>query len=152
VANIPAAIAVVVGHCTAAGAALANPITDVANADPIPHSGRSIRVWWSGEADPIKRGAPRTINAELVGELVTITMLWSVSDAGETMAAARDAEVFALKSDLRTRLHGDVQLGGNVTDLELSYAVSDHLVYDGGLYRHVELVLTLDFSEYPILP
>ena len=151
IVDIPTAIAQIVTHCTAAGAALSVPITDIARADPLP-SGRCGRVWWGGEIAPPGMPGNRVLNGELVGHIVNITFFWPVADQGTTVTASRDSEVEALAKDIRTRLQGDSQLGDTVYDLDVNYAVTQFALYAGTVFRTLEIDVHLSYDEYPRNP
>ena len=142
----------VLAHCVAAGAALTNPIVDVAYAHPLPR-GRCIRIFYGGEAEPAHMGSDaRVLNGQMVAELIRIVAFWPLSSSGETMAATVEAEVRALKHQIRTRILGDSQLGGLSTDLALSNAITDFGANGGIVYRTLEYEITTDYDEYAIAP
>jgi len=149
--NFSAALSTIVTHATAAGTAVTPAITDVANADPVPR-GRCIRVWYGGETDAPEFPGSHVLSGELVGEIVNITAFWPVGDAAETLAANRDAQVYALADALRSNLQADSTLGGNVTDLAINHAVNDFVGIGNTAYRILELELILSFNEYTRSP
>ena len=93
---------------------------------------------------------PRVLNGELVGQRERIAATWPLSDLEPAQVTAIDDEMRALASQIRTRIQGDSQLGGNVTDLDLQYGEPDLVVISGT--RHIALTYDLDmaFVEYPI--
>jgi len=146
-----AALTVLGTHLAAAGTALSRPITDVARGLPYAR-GRQIRYWWDGETEPVRMGGPRVLNGELIGQRFNIAAMWPVVDGSETANAALDVEVIALTTDIRSRILGDSQLGGNVSDLELDYGEPDLVTIAGGLHLVVRWTLTLDYEEATIAP
>ncbi len=148
--DIPAALVVLATHLTNAGAALPDPIGDVDRGLPI--GGRMIRYWWGGEVPPPKMSGPLVLNGRMVGERFEIAALWPASDLDVTLITAIDVEMQLLAGEVRTRIQGDSQLGGNVTDLDLDYAAPDVVTISNA--RHLVLRWTLDLSyvEYALAP
>lgn len=151
---VAASVAAILAHAQAAGAAVSPTITDVARSDLlIPGNGqRCIRVAWDGEEAPAHMGAEDTITSKMVGERFRIRAVWTVSEGGTVLAANRDADVAALRDELRTRLAGDATLGGACTDLELGHAATDWLEFTGSLGRVMDLFLVVDYSEFSKAP
>jgi hypothetical protein len=138
-------------HLTAAGAALAVPITDVMYAAPVP-KGRCIRYFYGGETDPPAFSGKKTLNSQMVGETVLIVAFFPVSSLGETEAASTEDELWDLKDEVRTRIDGDSQLGGACTDLLLGDVEPDFVVIGNTRYRTLNWDLTLAFTEYTLAP
>lgn len=147
-ADIPAALVVLATHLTAAGAALTDPIGDVDRG--FPTSGRMIRYYWGGELEPPKMGGRRVLNGEMVGQRFEIAALWPASNLSVDLITVLDVEMQLLAGEIRTRIQGDSQLGGNVTDLDLGYATADDVMISNA--RHIVLRWTLDLSyvEYAV--
>ena len=148
-ADIEAALAVLETHLVAAGAALTDPMEDVDRGIPAT-SGRSIRYYWAGEVAPPKMSGPMVFNGIMVGERFVIAAVWPLSDLDVETVTAIDVEMQDLADQVRTRIHGDSQLGGNVTDLNLDYGEPELVTIAGA--RHVALRWDLDlaYNEYPI--
>jgi hypothetical protein len=146
--DIPAALVVLEAHLVAAGAALTDDLLDVDRGLLI--GGRQLRYYWSGECEPPAMGGTRVLNGELVGQRFTIAASWPLSDLSVELVEAIDVEMQVLAGEIRTRIQGDSQLGGNVTDLDLGYAEPDIMTIANA--RHVVLQWTLDlaFVEYAI--
>lgn len=146
--DIPAALVVLEAHLVAAGAALTNPMLDVARG--LPTGGRMLRYYWGGEVEPPHMGGNRVLNGEMVGQKFIIAALWPLSDLSPATVTSIDAEMQVLAGQIRTRLLGDSQLGGNVTDLDLQYGESDLVIVSGT--RHVAILWDLDLAyiEYAI--
>ena len=142
-------IAAILVHATAAGAALSDPILDVARAFPVP-TGRCIRVYYGGETEPRRMGGRRVLNAELVAEVTLIAAFFPLSVNDVPVAAALDTDLYNLKHDLRTRILGDSQLGGQATDLELEYVEPDLVVYGNTRYAILTWRVISDYVEYPL--
>jgi hypothetical protein len=147
--DIPAALVVLQAHLVAAGGALTDPMLNVDRG--LPTGGRQLRYYWGGEVDPPAMPT-RDMTGDIVGQRFIIAALWPLSDLSVELVTAIDTEMQALAGQVRTRILGDSQLGGNVTDLTLSNAEPD-LVSIGNA-RHVALRWDLDLSyiEYAIAP
>lgn len=144
-------LAAIKTHAVAAGATLSPALTDVAIAHPVPR-GRCVRIFWAGEVEPVRMGAQRSLNAELIAERIMLVAFWPISDSSETGAEAIETDIYALKHEIRTRVLGDSQLGGMSTDLAMSYAETDFVVISGTAYRTLECEFVTDFFEYSIAP
>jgi hypothetical protein len=150
VANISAALAVLETHLIAAGGALTDPLLDVTRG--LPTGGRQVRYYWGGEVEPVSMGGRNVLNAEMVGQRFIIAALWPLTDLSPELVTSIDAEMQVLAGEVRTRIDGDSQLGGNVTDLELGYGEPDDVTISNA--RHVALRWYLDLSyvEYAVGP
>ena len=150
-ANIPAAIVVLQAHLVAAGAALTDPLLDVDRGLPATR-GRQVRYYWGGEVDPPRMGGRRDLTGDIVGQRFIIAALWPLTDLSEELVTAIDIEMQLLAGEIRTRIDGDSQLGGNVTDLDLGYADPDIVTVANA--RHIALRWDLDLSyvEYTVAP
>ena len=144
------AIAAIVTHATAAGAAVTPTILDVAIGGPLPTSTRCVRVFYGGEAEPAKMGAGSTLNSRMIGERIVLVLWIAVSNISQQEIAAVETELYTFKHELRTRVLGDSQLGGMSTDLEMSLCEVDYLTYANTRYRTLETEFTTDFAEYSI--
>lgn len=147
--DIEAALVVLETHLVAAGAALTDPLLDVDRGLPSTR-GRQVRFYWGGEQEPPRMGGPRVLNGEMVGQRFIVVACWPLTDLSEELASAIDVEMQQLAGQVRTRIQGDSQLGGNVTDLDLGYADPDIAVIGGA--RHVILQWDLDLAyvEYAV--
>lgn len=147
--DIPAALVVLATHLTAAGAALTDPILDVDRG--LPTGGRMIRYYWGGEVDPPKMPT-RVLNGDVVGQRFEIVATWPLTDLSPEQVTVIDTEMQLLAGQIRTRIDGDSQLGGNVADLELANATPESATISNA--RHVALRWTLDLSyvEYALAP
>jgi hypothetical protein len=143
-------LAAVLVHAQAAGNAITPAITDVNVAYPVA-PGRCGRIFYGGEAEGERIGARRTLNSELIGEQITIVFFWPLSEIGETASASTETELYNLKHQLRTRLLGDSQLGGQSADLVLEYIEPGFWeTTGGGAWRTLEASVLCEFTEYPI--
>lgn len=144
-------IAAILVHAAAAGAALTDPILDVQRAFPVP-TGRCIRVYYGGETEPRRMGGRRVLNAELVAEVTLIAAFFPVIVNDVPVAAAIDTDLYDLKHQLRTRILGDSQLGGQATDLELEYVEPELVSIGNTRYAVLFWRVISDFTEYAIAP
>lgn len=138
-------------HATTAGASLTIPITNVKIGYP-KADGRCVRIFWGGEAEPIRMGAHRVLNGELVADLIVVIAFWPLSTLSAEQAEVVELEARALTAAFRTAVLGDSQLGGQSTDLTLGYGQTDFPILAGALYRTVSFEITTDFSEYVLAP
>lgn len=148
--DIPAALTVLNTHLVAAGAALTDPFTDVDRG--LPTSGRQLRYYWDGEIVPPRMGGPRVLNGEMVGERFAIVATWPVTNLDVATVAAIDAEMQTLAGEIRTRIQGDSQLGGNVTDLDLGYGSPDLVTISNVRMIALRWSLDLAYVEYAVAP
>lgn len=152
--TFPLSLAQILTHVTAAGAALDNPITDVANAHPVPRGQRCIRLWYDGEQDPtVPVGGSRTLTDRMIGFRVRIIAWWQMSASGEVLAAAVDDEAYDLTYQINSRLAADSQLGGQCTDLVVGYAETGFELIGGGAWRTLAIEVVPIFTDlYAIAP
>lgn len=144
--------AVLLTHATAAAAAVDAKWTDVAVGFANP-TGRCIRLYYGGETVPVKVSpdAPNVLNGAMVGDRVLIVAWWPLSNLTTSSAAQTDAEMWALKHELRTRIQGDSTLGGTCTDLDMEYAEPDVVVSATGVrWAVLTAEVLLAMTEYPI--
>lgn len=138
-------------HATAAAAALTNPILDVAVGSPVP-SGRCVRIYYAGEVEPEHMGAGHTLTSRMVAESIALTLFLPMSSDGLQAAAATETEMYDFKHELRTRVLGDSQLGGQSTDLEMALVEPDFVVIGNTRYRILSTTFNTDYAEYTIAP
>lgn len=139
--------AAILAHCVTAGATLTPPIADVKSAFPLP-KGRCVRVYYGGEADPVKMGARWTLNSEMIAKRTMIAAFWPISTLSEDLAAAIDAEAEAFGHSLRGLLDGDAQLGGTTTDSALLDAAPDIFNVNGARFLGVVWEHLAEYTEY----
>jgi hypothetical protein len=146
--DIPAALAVLQTHLTAAGAALTDPLLDVDRG--VLTGGRQIRYYWQGECEPPRMPAERVLSGEMVGQRFTLAACWPLSDLSVDQVTELDKEMQALAFQVRTRIQGDSQLGGNVTDLDLDYGEAVMMSISNARHVVMEWQLDLAYVEYAI--
>lgn len=139
--------AAILAHAVTAAATLTPPITDVAAAFPLP-KGRCVRVYYGGEADPVKMGGRWTLNSEMIAKRTMIAAFWPITTLSEALAAAIDADAEAFGHQLRTLLDGDAQLGGATTDSALLDASPDIFEIGGAKFLGVVWEHLSDYTEY----
>lgn len=144
--DIAAALVVLNAHLVAAGAALTDDVLDVDRG--LLTGGRQLRYYWSGECEPPRMPERRVLTGELVGQRFTIAAAWPLSDLTVEKVTAIDIEMQTLAGEVRTRIQGDSQLGGNVTDLDLDYGEPNVLVISGARHVVLEWQLDLAYVEY----
>jgi hypothetical protein len=136
-------------HAAAAALTANATFTNVAIGAPVP-SGKCVRIFWGGEAEPARMGGNRVLNGELVAQTLGLVAFWPLPSKSEGVVKAIDDEMSTFIHSLRTRILADSQLGGEATDLEMGYAEPSFLVIDGARYATVEVPFTLDYIEYPL--
>lgn len=137
-------------HAIAAAASVSAEFTDVQVGPPIPKGNRCVRLFWAGEAEPERMGAQRTLNSELLAETLALVGFWSMPTLDETPMKAMDTEMVAFKHQLRTRVLGDSQLGGDSYDLVMRYVQPDFMVLNGTRWAVVEIEFSIEYVEYAI--
>lgn len=144
------ALAQIVTHAAAAGAALSNPVLDVAAGAPLPTDDRCVRVFYAGESEPAHMGAGTTLNSRLISERIELYLWIRLSGLTVQEIASVESELYTFKHELRTRVLGDSQLGGMSTDLEMDLCVTDWVTVGTSRYRLLTTAFTTDFAEYSI--
>lgn len=146
--DVATGLTVLAGHLTASGAALTRPILNVSRGFA---TGPGLWYYWSGEIDPTTiMGARNTLTSEMVGERFEIAALWAITNVGADLIAIYDADMQTLAGQVRTRIDGDSQLGGNVADLLLGDATPDVVVISNVRYLAVRWTLDLAYVEYTV--
>lgn len=146
--DIPAALVVLQAHLVAADATLTDPLLDVDRG--LLTGGRQIRYYWAGEVEPPRMSGRRVLNGEMVGQRFTIAASWVAQDLSVASVASIDTDMQALAGQIRTRIQGDSQLGGNVTDLDLQYGSPNLLTIGNARHVILEWQLDLAYVEYAI--
>lgn len=143
-------LAAIKTHATAAGAACTPAILDVAVGAAIPNTTRSVRLFYGGEAEPERMGAGLTFNSRMIGERIVVVLYIAVSNLSEQEIEAVETELYAFKHELRTRILGDSQLGGQSTDLTMSLFEPEYEVTGNTRYRMLMTEIIPEYVEYPI--
>jgi hypothetical protein len=92
----------------------------------------------------------RVLNGELVGLSFTIEALWPLPPRTEPPKISLDTEMQTLAGEVRTRINADSQLGDNVQDLTLGYAIPGVVNVNGAPHVSLTWQLDLAYVEYPI--
>ena len=138
-------------HAKAAALAANSAWTDVVIGFPLP-AGKCVRVYYGGEAAPVRMGGDRVLNGELVSERIIVAAFWPLSNLSTDGVKLMDDEMYTFKHELRTRLLGDSQLGGAGTDLLMGYATPDIVVIGNARYAVLETQIVSDYTEYSLAP
>lgn len=141
----------IVAHCSAAGATLTPPLTDVAAAFPWP-AGRCIRVYYGGEDDPPRFVGRTTLGSEMIGKATLIAAFFPLTLMSSDLAAAIDTDMEALSDQLRSRLTGDATLGGACIDSLLEYAEPNIVTAGNTRYAMVMWRVLTAGAEYTRAP
>lgn len=141
-----AGLAVIDAHMLAAGTALTRPIRLILPGEPSTPPGNCGAYWYEGDGPPVHFPA-RTLTDEMVGERVTLRWYWQVSSRDKVAMGNLEADLRAVKVDLKSRLSGDSTLGGNCVDLDVGDADAAWLNLDGGLWRTLTIPLVLDYVD-----
>jgi hypothetical protein len=145
---------VIATHSVAAAAAVDSKFVDVAVGFTAA-KGKCIRIYYGGEVEPARMGADKVLNASLVGERIVIDALWPIASSGHADQRTLIGQMYLLKHELRTRILGDSQLGGDTTDLAIEPATIDEVIF-GGLrgtgqhYLQLRMEVHCDYTEYAI--
>lgn len=134
-------------HAAAAAAAVDASFRDVAVGHPTPR-GRCVRIFYGGEREPTKMPFRRSLDSRLVAESVMVRAFWPVSDYSAKQGKALMAEMWGFKDELRTRVLGDSQLGGESIDLEMQMAEADDVLIAGDKYAIEDIEFVIDAGEY----
>lgn len=148
--TLDAVLSAIEAHAAAAGAAVTPPITDVCAGLPVPR-GRCVRVFWTGEAEPVRMPGRYTLSGELVGDSITVRGFWPVASADEAAHRSRVLEMAALAHGVRAAIDGDQTLDGDAADSVLvGDSDADFAVIAGALYAVVDIPLTVSYREVEI--
>jgi hypothetical protein len=101
---------------------------------------------------PSARFPDGVLDGTIVGEVVNVTFFLPVSTTSTTVGTQNDADIETLKTELRTRIHGDSTLGNTVTDLSIEPMEAPMVNIGGAAYRLLQCEILIDFSEYPRTP
>jgi hypothetical protein len=143
--TFPTALANIGTHVRAAGTAVTPKILDVAQGSPVSVNAAMLRYWYSGDSPAPHYPGGQTLTQIMVGERVNVAAYFPASD--RSVLAGLDTWVFAIKHELKTRLIGDSQLGGQCDDLEVGDAEVEYLDVGGALVVRLLIPLILDFGE-----
>lgn len=138
------AITTIGTHLAAAGSAVSPTVVDVDRGAPVSVNARMIRYWYAGDQPAPHYPGGQTLTDVMVGERVTVACYWPITD--KAVLRSLDAEVQALKHEIKTRLIGDSTLGGACDDLTVGDAEVDYPIVNGAQTAELTIPLTLDFG------
>jgi hypothetical protein len=117
-------------HMAATGTALNPAIRNVKPGAPMRIAERMGRHWWTGDGDSDL--IPQTLTDATGVERLALAWYWPIGDGSEAVAEEIDRQAHALAADLRNRLEGDDELGGNVASSTLGDFSMEYLETTGG--------------------
>lgn len=135
--------------CTALGSAGGG--WDVAVGPPLPR-GKTVRIFYGGERQPPHFGEGGVLDGRIVAQLVIIRAFWPVADYAKLRRANIMFEMAAFTKDLRSRILGNFQLGGEVSALVMGYADTDDILFGNVHYATVDIELVLEYDEFTMTP
>lgn len=136
-------------HAQTAGAALAVPMEDVQTGFPLP-KGRCARVYYGGEADPVRMGGRYTLNSEMVGKVTMIAAFWPITALDEELGQVIDTEAEKFSHELRLAIDGDTSLADAGDNTILEDAEPDVVVVGNTRFLAVLWRAVTAYVEYPI--
>lgn len=147
-ANIPAALVVLQTHLEAAAATLTDNTFAVDRG--IVTGGRQLRYYWSGETDAPRFDSRFDLTGEIVGQRFTIVASWPLGNLTPALATAIDIEMELLAGQIRTRLDGDSELGGNIDNHVLQFAQQDVVMIGNARHVVLEWDIEMAYVEYAL--
>lgn len=125
--------------------------TDVAVGFPAA-KGRCVRIFYGGERAPEHFAEGKTLNSQLLAQVIVIRAYWPVSESATKRSRVMEAEMAAFIKSFRSRVLVDSQLGGEAADLNLSPAVVDQALISNQLYAIADMEAVVDYDEFSIIP
>jgi len=134
-----------------AAAACSPKYDDVAIGAPVPR-GRCVRLWWSGEAIPAPQmgGSRYTLNSELVGAGVVVTVFEPFSDLGEEVTANAMVNMATFIDGLRSGIDADRTLGGKTIAVEPEATPAEYAQLGQVVYGFASMAMQTGMTEYLI--
>lgn len=137
-------------HAIASAAAVDPLFVDVAVGYRV-GKGRCVRTYYAGEVDPPPRlGAEHVLDADLVGERVVVSALFPIADISKEKGREQLGQAWTFKHELRTRVLGDAQLGGDAVDLLLLPTTVEEVLISKQSYLECRTEIQLSYTEYAI--
>lgn len=134
-------------HAAAGALAIDSKFKDVAVGHPTPR-GRSVRVYYAGEAESEKFESHFTLNSELVAQRILIRAFWPVAEYAAKRGRVLMGEMARFVKELRTRISADADLGGESVDLTIHHADADDAVIGGALFALIDVEIIVEIDEY----
>ena len=107
----------------------------------IPSGDRVCAAWFTGESTKAK-----TLNKIMVTQIWTVRCFWRVP-AGAKARENLELEIWNACRAIQSGFYGDAQLGGNVTDLDISLASGGWSEISGNTFRTISFNLELQDLE-----
>ena len=107
----------------------------------IPSGDRVCAAWFTGESTKTK-----TLNTVMVTQVWTVRCYWRVP-AGVKARENLELEIWNACRAVQAGFYGDAQLGGNVTDLDISLAGIGWTEISGNTFRTISFNLELQDLE-----
>lgn len=136
-------------HAITVGATFTPPLTDVCVGLPVPR-GRCVRVYWDGEAEPVRMPGRFTLMSELVADRVVVRGFWPIASADEAAHRGRVLEMAALAHGMRTAIDMDQDLADGLDAIDVEHAEPDIVQIGGALFAVVDIPVTLSYREQEI--
>lgn len=136
-------------HAAAGALAIDAKFKDVAVGHPTPR-GRSVRVYYGGEAEVEHFTSDRTQTSKLIAQRVLIRAFWPVSEYAAKRGRALMLEMGSFVKELRTRVLGDSQLNSESSDLNMHFADADDMMIGGVLFAIIDAECVVEYDEYTI--
>jgi hypothetical protein len=137
------ALSAIDAHLVAAGATLTPPITAVRQGEPDAVNTTTFAYWYGG--DRPEDGA-NTLGQTTIEELVVIRGYFPGSIRTLSQDATVEVQLQAAKAAVRTRLWGDIDLGGHAIGLALDPTQTGWTVVGDALCRMFEISLWVDLG------
>jgi hypothetical protein len=139
-------------HAAAAAIAAGGAsFTDVAVGYPA-GKGRSVRVFYGGQRDSVYFGEG-SLNSQHVAESVYVRGHWPLADTATKAERVTEGEMATFAYELRGRINGDFQLGGNCTALKVAAdAPSGQTVVASKRFTVIDFEIGIDLGDYIYTP
>ncbi len=150
--DISTVMTTIAAHATASVATF-TPASqwDVAVAPPLPR-GKTVRIFYAGERETPHFGRGRTLRTQMIGQAVAVRAFWPVADYAKDRRKNLMVEMAAFAFQMRTRVHGDSQLGGNSIDLTSSLADPDDILFGQVHYATLDIEYVVEADEFTLAP
>lgn len=138
-------------HAAAAAAAANSKFVDVAVGFGAA-KGRCVRIFYGGEREAEHFPESRTLNSQIVGQAIVVRGYWPRSDTNVRQQRLMEGEMGTFSKELRTRILGDSQLGGESVDLVMHMTRAEEVVLVSTRYAVTDTEIVVDFDEYTLAP
>lgn len=110
--------------------------------------GPNVRVFYGGEADSPHFPEDLTLTSQIVGQRIIVRGYWPLSETATKRHRAIEGEMATFIKELRTRVLGDSDLGGESTDLVMLHSTTEQIVVATIAYAITNTEILTDFDEY----